>query len=148
MAQVALKEERAKWAVERRLAALQKLYGNLGRLEEAVEKLRVQQAWQHSKELKIKTPPPHVLPFEVAYDNWEKVLGEVISETLFNEEWIITAFDKAREPSFTWFVESDVEKSLAALNQHRADLAALRELIASKYRELFEERRRGLDVHG
>jgi hypothetical protein len=146
-ADIALREERAKWAVERRLQGLESLYASLERVEDAAQKHRIARAWKwtQSEEPDLKIPE-WVSDENDARAQYEDAVGDAISKTLLMDEELVKEFEKARENYWKWFGSRDHSEGVNALLSLEGDLGNFRRAVAQQYRATFHGRRIGTDI--
>jgi type II secretory pathway component PulJ len=141
-----LAEERARWAIEKRLQRLQTFHGIIEKLANATSQFRIQQAWQASyeKEPGLK-PPKFVGSYEKARGEWEKQLGEVHRELLMQDEEVQSQFKQSNITWLRWLASKSIDEGVETLFSMEDDIQAFTMWLAKRYRSQFEGRYRGAD---
>jgi len=141
-----LAEDRAKWAIEKRLERLKNFYSAVEKLLDVTIQFRVQQAWQASaKEEPGLEPPDWVLSYDTARGGWEDQLGVVARELLFQDEEVQAEYEKSNIKWLRWLGSKTTRDGVQALAGMEDDVQKFNKWIAKRYREQFEDRYRGVD---
>jgi gas vesicle protein len=139
-------EERARWAAEKKLGELKKLYGQVVNFLDATAELRMSQArvvyiTEDTKESvgKLKAA------YNSARNRWEPGLNELLDDILIFDMEIYETFREVLQPRQEWFfakTEKEGIKHLLTLEQNLRDFSGQ---IAERYRQVFLDRKKGTD---
>jgi hypothetical protein len=141
-----LSEERAKWAVEKRLERLENFYSVVEKLLDVTIQFRVQQAWHTSAEKEPGLEPPEwVASYDNARGDWEEQLSVVARALLFQDEIVQAEFEKSNIKWLRWLGSKTTDEGVQALVGMEEDIQKFIKWIAKRYREQFEDRYRGTD---
>jgi hypothetical protein len=141
-----LAEERAKWAVEKRLERLQVFYSAIEKLQDVTSQFRVQQVWHAliQKEEEVEAPR-WVQSYDKARGEWEDQFGVVTRNLLFQDEGVRTEFEKRNIKWVRWMLSKTTDEGVQILMDLEDDIQKFKEWLAKRYRDQFEDRYRGLD---
>jgi len=140
-----LAEERARWAIERRLDRLQNFYGTVEKLLDATIKFRVQQAWQATSKEYGATPPDWVLSYDDARGGFEDQLGNTASEMSLLDEDIQAEFKRLDITWLRWLLRKADDDGAKALVGLEDDIRKFQNWLSQRYRRAFEDRVKGAD---
>jgi hypothetical protein len=140
--QVSLSEERARWAVEHELARIQKFYGTIEKLSDAVQDIRIQQAWAG----KDGSSPNWVLSAKSAREAFENALNSAYLEVLLLDSDMQAEYEKAHSKYNDWLLAETNEEGVTKLLQMGNDLANFRNSLGERYRKVFNDRKVGADI--
>jgi len=142
-----LAEERARWAIERRLERLQAFYGTIEKLLDATVQFRVQQVWQGIAQKEPGATIPEWVPsYDTARGDFEDQLSNVSRELLLLDEAIQSEYDREDISWVRWIsVAIDTDNGVTALVDLEDAIRRFRLWVAKRYRTQFEERLKGAD---
>ena len=143
-----LAEERARWAAERQLERIQIFYGSIEKLIASVQQFRIQQAWESSiAESKHEKAPSWVLSYDVAKEGIEDALNFTYSEILLLDEDIQSKYNQAVTHYHRgWHFAKDKQAQVQHIMELEKELIVFKELLAARYRKVFDARRTGSDL--
>lgn len=143
---ILLAEERAKWAIEKRLDRLQNFFGTLEKLFKATSEFRIQQAWEATAKSDPTTKiPKWVASYDKARGGFEDMLTEIARELLLLDEEVQLEYEKADISWFRWMKSKTENESAETLYKMEADIQQFRKWVAKRYRTQFEDRFKGAD---
>lgn len=142
-----LAEERARWAIEKRLENLLHFNGTMESLMDATVQFRVQQAWEATAKQEPEVSiPDWVWSYDKARGGFEEQFSKVSRELLLLEEDIQSEFDRLNISWVRWIgAAKTTDASVQALVGLEEDIQNFRRWLAKRYRTQFEDRFRGAD---
>jgi hypothetical protein len=138
-----LSEDRARWAAEHELNRIQKFYGTIEQLIEAVLNFRIRSVWDARDG---KTAPRWVLSKEDAREGIETALQSAYSEISLLSVDIQAEFKKSTEHYRKWYLADTSEEGMEHLLHLERDLATFKRSLGERYREVFDARKSGSDL--
>ncbi len=135
-------EERARWAAERRLDELKRLYSRVAEFQDATEEFRIHQARTLHN---LTNPKERKEQYDSTRGRWELSLRALHDDVLIFDRRLYDAFREALQPRQQWFICKTAEEGLDHLQALEHNLVGYRRQIAEEYRRVFLARETGTD---
>ena len=146
ISELARTEDRAKWGAERELEQLRSFYSSLERLVSALEQFRIQQAWDADLFGDGMQAPVWVPNYNDARHEFEFALHATNIEVALLAEPIQTEYECVKAYYLKWLCAKTKAIGVNELAAMEEALGKFRNFVAKHQRNVFDERRRGMDL--